>query len=159
MLNQHLERWEAIYGDEKKDRSPEERFSYIISCASEQSGIGVFNPFSVLNSFDKREFGDYWFQTGTPTFLVELLKKSEYDLRILIDGIEANASSFMEYRVEANNPIPLIYQSGYLTIKGYDERFKTYLLQFPNDEVRYGFMDFLVPYYTSVVEDERGYSN
>lgn len=118
---------------------------------------GVFNPFSVLNVFDGRKFSNYWFQTGTPTFLVEMLRKSEYDLRTLLNGIEAPASMFSEYRVEANNPIPLIYQSGYLTIKGYDKRFGNYLLKFPNDEVRYGFMDFLVPYYTSVVDDERGF--
>ena len=284
MLNQYLEKWEAVYGDEKKDRSPEERFSYVIeqACLKTGKGVvvlvdeydkpllqalldenlldeyrrilkafygvlkssdrylrfifltgvtkfaqvsvfsdlnqlndismkpqyaticgitrqeledtfipelnrlaetneltyeetlnkmtalydgyhfcefaeGVFNPFSVLNVFDGYKFSNYWFQTGTPTFLVELLKKSEYDLRTLIDGVEANASSFMEYRVDANNPIPLIYQSGYLTIKGYDKRFGNYLLKFPNDEVRYGFMDFLVPYYTSVVDDERGF--
>lgn len=118
---------------------------------------GVFNPFSVLNVFDGYKFSNYWFQTGTPTFLVKLLQESEYDLRTLIDGIEASASSFTEYRVNTSNPIPLIYQSGYLTIKNYDQRFETYLLKFPNDEVRYGFMDFLVPYYTSVVEDERGF--
>ena len=109
---------------------------------------GVFNPFSVLNVFDGRKFSNYWFQTGTPTFLVEMLRKSEYDLRTLLNGIEAPASMFSEYRVEANNPIPLIYQSGYLTIKGYNERFQNYLLEFPNDEVRYGFMSFLVPFYT-----------
>lgn len=284
MLNQHLEKWESQYGDEKKDRSPEERFSYVISRASEQAdcgvvvlvdeydkpllqtlcniplmeeyrqtlkafygvlkssdrylrfvfltgvtkfaqvsvfsdlnqlndismkpqyaticGItmqelthtfapeiqqlaehngltqeealqkmkisydgyhfcefaeGVFNPFSVLNLFDGYKFSNYWFQTGTPTFLVELLKKSEYDLRTLIDGVEASASSFTEYRIDANNPIPLIYQSGYLTIKDYSSRFGNYLLEFPNDEVRYGFIDFLIPYYTSVVDDERGF--
>ena len=284
MLNQHLEKWESQYGDEKKDRSPEERFSYVISRASEQAGCGVvvlvdeydkpllqtlcniplmeeyrqtlkafygvlkssdrylrfvfltgvtkfaqvsvfsdlnqlndismkpqyaticgitmqelthtfapeiqqlaehngltqeealqkmkisydgyhfcefaegvFNPFSVLNLFDGYRFSNYWFQTGTPTFLVELLKKSEYDLRTLIDGVEASASSFTEYRIDANNPIPLIYQSGYLTIKDYSSRFGNYLLEFPNDEVRYGFIDFLIPYYTSVVDDERGF--
>ena len=278
MLNQHLEKWESQYGDEKKDRSPEERFSYVISRASEQAGCGVvvlvdeydkpllqtlcniplmeeyrqtlkafygvlkssdrylrfvfltgvtkfaqvsvfsdismkpqyaticgitmqelthtfapeiqqlaehngltqeealqkmkisydgyhfcefaegvFNPFSVLNLFDGYKFSNYWFQTGTPTFLVELLKKSEYDLRTLIDGVEASASSFTEYRIDANNPIPLIYQSGYLTIKDYSSRFGNYLLEFPNDEVRYGFIDFLIPYYTSVVDDERGF--
>lgn len=118
---------------------------------------GMFNPFSVLNVFDGYKFSNYWFQTGTPTFLVELLQKSDYDLRTLIDGVEATASSFTEYRVNANNPIPLIYQSGYLTIKEYDSRFGNYLLEFPNDEVRYGFLDFLVPYYTSVVDDERGF--
>ena len=120
-------------------------------------GAGVFNPFSVLSSFNKLEFGSYWFQTGTPTFLVELLKESEYDLRTLIDGVEAPASSFMEYRVDANNPIPLIYQSGYLTIKDYDKRFGNYLLEFPNDEVRYGFLNFLVPFYTPMKDDDQGF--
>ena len=105
-------------------------------------GEGVLNPFSVLNAFDKLEFGNYWFQTGTPTFLVELLKKSDYDLRLLIDGIEAPASSFTEYRMNTDNPIPLIYQSGYLTIKEYDKRFRNYILGFPNEEVKYGFLDF-----------------
>lgn len=118
-------------------------------------GDGVFNPFSVLNAFAKLEFGSYWFQTGTPTFLVELLQKSEYDLRTLIDGIEAPASSFTEYRADANNPIPLLYQSGYLTIKDYDNEFGNYLLKFPNDEVRYGFLNFLVPFYTSVTNSDQ----
>ena len=86
-----------------------------------------------------------------------MLRKSEYDLRTLLNGIEAPASMFSEYRVEANNPIPLIYQSGYLTIKGYNERFQNYLLEFPNDEVRYGFMSFLVPFYTGVNNDDQGF--
>ena len=115
---------------------------------------GVFNPFSVLNVFDGYKFSNYWFQTGTPTFLVELLQRSEYDLRTLIDGVEASASSFTEYRVDANNPIPLIYQSGYLTIKDYDKEFGNYLLEFPNDEVRYGFINFLVPFYTSMANND-----
>ena len=105
---------------------------------------GVFNPFSVLNAFSKQELGSYWFQTGTPTFLVEMLRKTNYDLHALLKGIEASTSMFFEYRVEANNPIPLIYQSGYLTIKGYNERFQNYLLEFPNDEVRYGFTSFFI---------------
>lgn len=115
------------------------------------NSVGVFNPFSLLNAMKAKTFGSYWFQTGTPTFLVELLKKSDYDLRTLIDGVEATASSFAEYRVEAKNPIPLIYQSGYLTIKEYDKRFGNYLLEFPNDEVKYGFMDFMIPFYTSMM--------
>ena len=120
-------------------------------------GAGVFNPFSVLNAFSKLELGSYWFQTGTPTFLVELLQKSEYDLRTLLNGIEAPASSFAEYRMDANNPVPLIYQSGYLTIKDYDRRFNNYLLDFPNDEVRYGFINFLVPFYTQMKNNDQGY--
>jgi len=121
------------------------------------NGEGVFNPFSVLNAFFSKEFGNYWFQTGTPTFLVELLKESDYDLRLLMDGIETAASAFTEYRADRKNPIPLIYQSGYLTIKGFNERFRSYLLEFPNDEVRYGFINFLVPFYTGVINDDQGF--
>lgn len=119
------------------------------------AGEGVFNPFSVLNALKAKEFNDYWFQTGTPTFLVELLKQSDYDLRILIDGVEASSTAFTEYRVEARNPIPLIYQSGYLTIKEYDKRFKMYRLAFPNDEVKYGFINFILPFYTPISDGER----
>jgi hypothetical protein len=118
---------------------------------------GVYNPFSVLNAFYKKEFGNYWFQTGTPTFLVKSLQKADYDLRTLMDGVEAPAVNFTEYRAEANNPIPLIYQSGYLTVKDYDKRFQIYTLGFPNDEVRYGFLNFLIPFYTPVTDDKRGF--
>lgn len=121
------------------------------------AGEGVFNPFSVLNALKAKEFNDYWFQTGTPTFLVELLKQSDYDLRVLIDGVEASSAAFSEYRADAENPIPLIYQSGYLTIKDYDKRFKMYRLGFPNDEVRYGFLNFLLPFYTAVTDEERSF--
>ena len=284
ILNQHLERWEAVYGEEKRDRASEERFAYVIRRASEQTGKGVvvlvdeydkpllqaiqnepllesyrstlkafygvlksadrylrfafltgvtkfsqvsvfsdlnqlndismnydfstlcgitheellsnfepelmalsrangmnveevvdamtrqydgyrfhpngegvFNPFSVLNAFFSKEFGNYWFQTGTPTFLVELLKESDYDLRLLMDGIETAASAFTEYRADRKNPIPLIYQSGYLTIKEYDREFGLYRLGFPNDEVRYGFLNFLVPFYTAITDEERSF--
>ena len=120
-------------------------------------GAGMFNPFSVLNAFDKQEFGNYWFQTGTPTFLVKSLQKADYDLRTLMDGVEASAITFTEYRAETDNPIPLIYQSGYLTIKDFDKRFKVYTLGFPNDEVRYGFLNFLVPFYTPITDDKKNF--
>ena len=120
-------------------------------------GEGMYNPFSVLNAFDKKEFGNYWFQTGTPTFLVKSLQRADYDLRTLMDGVETPAINFTEYRAEANNPIPLIYQSGYLTIKEYDNRFKIYKLGFPNDEVRYGFLNFLVPFYTPITDDKKSF--
>lgn len=118
---------------------------------------GMFNPFSVLNVLKSKKFDSYWFQTGTPTFLVKMLQETEYDLRTLIDGIEAPASMFTEYRMDASNPIPLIYQSGYLTIKDYDKEFGNYLLEFPNDEVRYGFINFLVPFYTSITNSDQGF--
>ena len=123
----------------------------------EESAEGVFNPFSLLNVFDSYKFDNYWFQTGTPTYLVDLLKQSDYDLRLLIDGVEVQASAFSEYRAEARNPLPMIYQSGYLTIKGYDKEVSLYTLGFPNDEVRYGFLNFLIPYYTEVSDAETGF--
>ena len=114
---------------------------------------GVYNPFSVLNALDSVEFGSYWFSTGTPTFLVELLKKTDYDLRNL-EGVELPVNQFADYRADADYPLPVIYQSGYLTIKGYDKEFQSYTLGFPNDEVKYGFLNFLVPYYTGVPSNE-----
>ena len=124
----------------------------------EDTTVGLFNPFSVLNALQKLKLGNYWFQTGTPTYLVDLLKQSDYDLRLLINGIETTNSAFSEYRAEANNPLPMIYQSGYLTIKHYDKEVDLYTLKFPNDEVCYGFLNFLVPYYTNVSDDETGLS-
>lgn len=123
----------------------------------EDTTVGLFNPFSLLNVFQKLKFGNFWFQTGTPTYLVDLLKQSDYDLRLLINGMEVTASAFSEYRAEVNNPLPMIYQSGYLTIKHYDREVGLYTLKFPNDEVRYGFLNFLVPYYTTVSDDETGF--
>lgn len=111
---------------------------------------GVFNPFSLLHVLQYSRFDSYWFQTGTPTFLVELLQNSDYDLRELIEGIELKAAGFSEYRADSGNPVPLLYQSGYLTIKDYDSRFRNYTLCFPNEEVEYGFMSFLVSFYTTV---------
>ncbi|MCD8182113.1 MAG: ATP-binding protein [Bacteroides sp.] len=123
----------------------------------ENTAVGLFNPFSLLNALQKLKLGNYWFQTGTPTYLVDSLKQSDYDLRLLISGIETTGSAFSEYRAEVNNPLPMIYQSGYLTIKQYDKEVELYTLKFPNDEVRYGFLNFLVPYYTKVTDDETGF--
>ena len=273
ILNQHLEKWEAAYGDEKKDRSPEERFSYIIEKISTVTGrnvvvlideydkpmlqaIGneelltdyrntlkafygvlkscdryikfalltgvtkfskvsvfsdlnnlmdismdnrfanlcgiteeelyrdfkediielgekngmteqetktelkktydgyhfvedsddIYNPFSLLNTFAKMKFGNYWFKTGTPTFLVELLKHSRYDLHRLTEEV-ASADSLGGIDTMYSNPVPILYQSGYLTIKGYDKEFQAYYLGFPNKEVEEGFTKFLLPRY------------
>jgi len=118
---------------------------------------GMFNPFSVLNALKFSNLRNYWFQTGTPTYLVDLLKNSNFDLRRLLEGIKLKSSAFTEYRAESNNPIPMIYQSGYLTIKGYDKEYDLYTLSFPNEEVRYGFIEFLLPYYTAVTDDESGF--
>lgn len=120
---------------------------------SEDQVEGVFNPFSVLSALSEGKLRNYWFATGTPTFLVEILKKTHYDLRKL-DGIEVTAASLSDDRADINNPIPMIYQSGYLTIKSYDEEFRFYTLGFPNEEVKYGFLNFATPFYTPVSEND-----
>ena len=109
---------------------------------------GMYNPFSILNTFAKKTYGSYWFETGTPTYLVELLKKSDYDLEE-VSHVETDAN-ILDSIFTDDNPIPVIYQSGYLTIKGYDKRFGIYTLGFPNREVEEGFMNFLLPFYSAV---------
>lgn len=117
--------------------------------------VGTYNPFSLLNALDRKKFGDYWFETGTPTFLVETLKRTNYELENL--GYEEVTADLLG-RLDAinTNPIPLLYQSGYLTIRGYNPRFKTYKLGFPNKEVKHGFYNFLFPYYVPIREDKTG---
>ena len=110
---------------------------------------GMYNPFSLLNTFAKSDFGDYWFETGTPTYLVELLKHTDYDLYNMAHT-ETSADVLNSIDAASRNPIPVIYQSGYLTIKDYNPRFRIYTLGFPNQEVEEGFMNYLLPYYTSV---------
>lgn len=113
------------------------------------NSIGIYNPFSLLNAFKYKEFGSYWFETGTPTYLVKLLKKHHYDLERMAHE-ETDAQVLNSIDSESTNPIPVIYQSGYLTIKGYDERFGIYRLGFPNREVEEGFIRFLFPFYANV---------
>ena len=107
---------------------------------------GMYNPFSVFNTLNKSKFGSYWFETGTPTYLATLLVLHDYNLEDMaqtkVDGDILNSVDS-----ESTNPIPVIYQSGYLTIKDYDEEFKQYKLGFPNKEVEEGFIKFLIPYY------------
>ena len=111
-----------------------------------QNSIGIYNPFSLLNAFDRKEFGSYWFETGTPTYLIELLKRYHYDLEHM-----AHAETYADVLNSIygdEEPLPVIFQSGYLTIKGYNEEFGLYRLGFPNREVEEGFVKFLIPYYT-----------
>ena len=276
ILNQHLEKWEALYGDEKKNRAPEERFTYLIQQAATTTGRqvvilideydkpllqaignealaaeyrstlkafygvvkscdpyirfalltgvskfskvsvfsdlnnlldismdrryatlcgiteeeihrtlepelhqladatgltyeetcqklrerydgyhfcrvspGIYNPFSLLCTFDKMEFGSYWFETGTPTFLVELLKRDRYNLYQMAHE-QTTADVLNSVVPEALSSIPVLYQAGYLTLKGYDSRFELYQLGFPNKEVEEGFINFLLPSYAKV---------
>ena len=123
---------------------------------------GMYNPFSLLNTFKKMEFSEYWFETGTPTFLVKLLKRTDYDIRRIADDIRRIADADVEIDIDMisgvndyiNDPIPVLYQSGYLTIRSFDEMFGIYRLGFPNMEVRKGFMKMLLACYVPVRENE-----
>ena len=117
--------------------------------------IGMCNPFSLLNTFKYKEFGSYWFETGTPTYLVKLLKKHHYDLERMAHE-ETDSQVLNSIDSESTNPIPVLYQSGHLTIKGYDEEFGMYRLGFPNREVEEGFVRFLLPFYANVNKVESG---
>jgi len=110
---------------------------------------GIYNPFSLLNTFDSLKFREYWFETGTPSFLVEVMKETSYDITNLSDQ-EADSTLLSDINGAFLNPVPLLYQSGYLTIKGFDPNYNLYHLGFPNLEVRHGFLNFLMPYYTPI---------
>lgn len=118
---------------------------------------GVYNPFSVLNTFNSRKFRMYWFNTGTPSFLVRYLKQGRYNLEdISKDDVPESVLSGANYVSPA--PITLMYQTGYLTIKGYDERFNAYTLDYPNEEVKSGFLDSLSQLYAPALTNGNGMS-
>ena len=112
--------------------------------------VGVYNPFSILNTFYSREFGEYWFETGTPTLLVDVMKQTSFDVTTLSDNIIVPAMTLNGMQDIVNKPVPLFFQTGYLTIKGYDSEYNEYRLGFPNDEVKNGFLNFIYSYYVPV---------
>ncbi|MBQ8946107.1 MAG: ATP-binding protein [Lachnospiraceae bacterium] len=139
---------EALAGEE--DFSTEECLSQLRSMYDGyhfyENCEGVYNPFSLLNAFSKLKFGSYWFESGTPTFLIRKLAKTGFDVKEITEGnVDADERTLSDYRTDDPNPVPLMYQSGYLTIKGYEKRFRSYILGYPNDEVKYGFLKNLVP--------------
>ena len=117
-----------------------------------EKGTKVYNPYSLLTAFADREFGSYWFATGTPTFLVNRLKSIHFDVRKFTDGtLYATKRMLTDYRDDNPDPIPLLYQTGYLTIADYEPTAGSYTLKYPNEEVKYGFLDCLMPAYVDGV--------
>lgn len=110
-------------------------------------GKDMYNPFSLLNVMDKLEFRNYWTQTGQATLLLEQLKKYDVDLQKLFNT-ECSLDKLQGLDLSNPQPVALLYQTGYLTIKGYDDGF--YQLGIPNEEVKKGFLDYLMPYYANV---------
>jgi hypothetical protein len=110
--------------------------------------LTVYNPFGLLNHFKKNgKFSPYWYETATPTFLVELVVKQKINIAKL-DDMSVREEDFLKYDSENMNAIPLLYQTGYLTITDYNEELRTYRLNFPNDEVSASFTASLVEQYT-----------
>lgn len=106
----------------------------------------VYNPFSLLNTFKSEIFGSYWFRTGTTSDLVDVLEKATFAIPEL-EGYRCNENLLMGSDIYLSNPVPLFFQTGYLTIKGYDSRFRLYTLGFPNKEVTEGFSEYLMNSY------------
>ena len=106
----------------------------------------IYNPFSLVYCFANNSIGSYWFESGTPSFLLKVIRREEWKLGNLAPS-EITATALESAGIMSSNPIPLLYQTGYLTIKEFDPMFRTYTLDYPNEEVKQGFMEFLVPYY------------
>lgn len=119
-----------------------------------QDSEGIFNPFSVLNAFDSSNLGSYWFASGTPTFLVEMLKKYKRQGKFNLSDLETDKPMTpvaFEAQIESQSgPIPMLYQAGYLTIKKYNKNTGNYYLGLPNSEVRVGLLQNLIPLYSDV---------
>ena len=112
---------------------------------------GVYNPFSLLNALKNGELRNYWFKTGTPTYLIKLLEKSKEDIDLLTDRYYSE-EDFYDYRADTERPLPMIYQSGYLTIKDYDADVREFRLDIPNNEVKQGFISLLASNYFKTSE-------
>ena len=102
----------------------------------------VYNPFSLLNVFADNDMSDYWFESGTPTYVVRLMANAHTDMMDYTQG-EHTIDEFMRYKADTARPLPMLFQAGYLTIKGYDPEFETYRLDYPNNEVKQGFITLL----------------
>jgi len=106
----------------------------------------IYNPFSILKAFAQKEIKDYWFESGTPTYLIRQIRHFQADI-LSLDSIEATAPDFDRPTETMNNVIPLLYQSGYITIRKYDRQWEKYTLGIPNNEVRVGLTENLLPDY------------
>ena len=116
----------------------------------------VYNPFSLLNAFSKLQLRDFWFSSGTPSYLIRLLNHTEENLNELT-GRYYGPEQFIDYKADVEKPLPMIYQSGYLTIKDYDWEYNRFLLDFPNNEVKNGFVSLVASDYLKPREDMSGW--
>ncbi|MBQ8679790.1 MAG: AAA family ATPase [Treponema sp.] len=117
---------------------------------------GVYNPFCLLKCFSDKDFGSYWFESGTPSLLVKTLQNQPLELTTIINGRKAKEDQFKNYDPDSKNMLPVIYQSGYLTIKDFDKTKRIYTLDFPNREIEDGFINILLKKFVTVPYDDLG---
>ena len=152
-FKEHLQAFAEKESTTKEDILSQLKAMYDGYHFSENISIDIYNPFSLLNSLTERKFRNYWFQTGTPTFLIKLLKENDYDLKDFSEGnITARDLTSKESMLSA--PVALFYQSGYITIKDYDKELQEYTLGYPNKEVEQSFLEFLLPRYVHTIDDK-----
>ena len=118
--------------------------------------VDIYNPFSIINAFNKLDIDNYWYKSGTPTYLVKLIEGHNVNMQKLTSrGYESQY--FVDYRADAEEPLAMLYQSGYLTIKSYDKRYREYTLDYPNVEVSKGFVTLMANSYLKKDESEAAY--
>ncbi len=151
-FKEHLQAFAEKENTTKEDILSQLKAMYDGYHFSENTSIDIYNPFSLLNSLTERKFRNYWFQTGTPTFLIKLLQENDYDLKDLSEG-KITAKDLTSKESMMNAPVALFYQSGYLTIKDYNKKSGAYKLGYPNKEVEESFLDFILPKYMHTNEN------
>ena len=122
---------------------------------SQDTETDVYNPFSLMNAFFNNSFGSYWFSTGTPTFLTRMMLDVQFDYESLENGIDVDSRSLEEYRLNSSELVPMLYQTGYLTIKNYEKEFGSYTIAIPNAEVKFGLYKRLLPLYAGFPNDDK----
>lgn len=146
-FDDYLENFAQREGSEKTAIMEQMQQMYDGYHFSKSMSKDMYNPFSVLNALDRCDFDNFWFSTGTPTFLIKLLQDGDFDLQDFSKG-ELWASDLAAKESLKLEPIAMFYQTGYLTIKGYDKELDLFRLGFPNREVEQSFLKFLLPRYT-----------
>ncbi|MBQ9357212.1 MAG: ATP-binding protein [Prevotella sp.] len=147
-LWEDIERLAAIHeltAEEMHDKLKKKYDGYHFARASE----GVYNPYSLLKAFQQRELRNWWFESGTPSFLILQLQRFNTDI-MQMERLEVPSEAFDQPTENMQDALPLLYQSGYLTIKDYDRFSEAYTLSIPNQEVRIGYVNGLMPVYTGL---------
>jgi hypothetical protein len=151
-LHEDIERLASIYGITYEEMHQKLKSHYDGYHFSEDSDE-VYNPFSLMKAFQQRKVSNWWFESGTPTFLIRQMKHFKTDIMSL-DKLEVPSTAFDQPTENMQDALPLLYQSGYLTIKGYDRELESYTLSIPNQEVRIGYARGLLPAYIGINDSD-----